>query len=1011
MKTLFEVCKPRNDILKGTIRESDFAADLAQVINGKAPDEYQKADLFFANTHPTVGLKELLKNVCQRLSGQGLAISSVFRLDTQYGGGKTHGLIALIHAANGMQGVTNIEEFINPSIVPKTPVRIAAFDGENADPVNGRPLGNGLRAYTPWGEIAYALAGVEGYEKVRNSDLERVAPGSDTIRELFGEEPALILLDELSIYIRKIRGRIEESQLTPFLTGLFKAVTSSDKACVVFTLAIGKEGKATDAYSQENEFIAEKLEEAIKVAGRVSTVLNPTTEQETVQVLRRRLFAEIDQQQAQEILAAYEQLWISQANELPTGRVGNERIENFRHGFPFHPALMDLLTEKLSTLSNFQRVRGMLRLLTKTVAHLWQQQPTNTYAIHVHHMDPGHAPIRDEVVTRLEYGRFDPAIQNDVSAPNGSEPALAQQLDSQYYAGIAPYASFVARSILWHTLAFNENLQGIDQANLRYSILGPSLEIGFINDARGKFVTESAYLDDRPMVPLRFLSEVNLNVLIRRQTKQVDRQEARSQLDDRIRTTFSGKDFNLKLFASAGYDVPDEVEDERPILVLINYDAATVKSDLLTIPDLVENIYSYRGSQDNYRHLKNNLVFLVADDATCNDMKSKIANRLALDAMRRPDRLNQLPLHQQDKVNELYRTSEQQVTIAIQQCYRHLFYPSLIPLEGATTNLAHTAFDIPSTSDEPGKGQLQVMRALTDNNKLLRDDSAPPGPNYVRDNTPLKKGEMSTGDLRLEFRKDPRFPIMLGNENFISLINKGVREGIFVYKRGDLVYGQGDPPASIAIDQQSFVLTAAYAKERNIFPRPIPETEESISTSVYGLEDEGKKLSVKDELNPYNPLTVTTPTLPSVKVLKAEAPLREALTKIWEDARGSKIDKLASLSLRVFDYNDAFKLIKAITQVSNSQKQVTLNAEYETSEHSRFQMEFSGQPADVEPIKEFLSSQFRAALEKTLETTLLLTYPNGLDLNSQDPENITEKLTRFATGAVFVEAIAEGQKN
>jgi len=90
---------------------------------------------------------------------------------------------------------------------------------------------------------------------------------------------------------------------------------------------------------------------------------------------------------------------------------------------------------------------------------------------------------------------------------------------------------------------------------------------------------------------------------------------------------------------------------------------------------------------------------------------------------------------------------------------------------------------------------------------------------------------------------------------------------------------------------------------------------------------------------------------------------------------------------------------------------VTLNAEYETSEHSRFQMEFSGQPADVEPIKEFLSSQFRAALEKTLETTLLLTYPNGLDLNSQDPENITEKLTRFATGAVFVEAIAEGQKN
>ena len=265
MKTLFEICSPRPDILKGDIRESDFAADLAQVINGTAPPEYTLPNKFFANTHPTQGLKALLKTVCQRL--QGVGGSAVLRLDTQYGGGKTHSLIALTHAAQGMQGVENIQEFIDHELVPTTTVRLAAFDGENADPVNGRPLGDGLRAYTPWGELAYGLAGVAGYEKVRQSDIEKVAPGAATIQELFGNQPVLILLDELSIYLRKIKGRKEQDQLTPFLTALFKAVSSSAKACVVFTLAVGKEGKATDAYSQENEFVAEKLDEATKVAG------------------------------------------------------------------------------------------------------------------------------------------------------------------------------------------------------------------------------------------------------------------------------------------------------------------------------------------------------------------------------------------------------------------------------------------------------------------------------------------------------------------------------------------------------------------------------------------------------------------------------------------------------------------------------------------------------------------------------------------------------------------------
>jgi hypothetical protein len=169
LPTIFDLCTPRQDVRDGSISDSDFAANLSRVLRGDATPDDKEPKQFFANTYPTEGLKELLVNVCRRLSGRGQAISAVFRLDTSFGGGKTHGLIALVHAARGMPSVENVAEFLDPTLVPKGKVRIAAFDGENADAANGRPMDDGIRAFTPWGKIAYQLAGKAGYEIVRRS--------------------------------------------------------------------------------------------------------------------------------------------------------------------------------------------------------------------------------------------------------------------------------------------------------------------------------------------------------------------------------------------------------------------------------------------------------------------------------------------------------------------------------------------------------------------------------------------------------------------------------------------------------------------------------------------------------------------------------------------------------------------------------------------------------------------------------------------------------------------------
>ena len=115
-----------------------------------------------------------------------------------------------------------------------------------------------------------------------------------------------ILLDELSIYLRKVRNRPgARDQLTAFLTSLFKAVESSPRATLVYTLAVGKDGKAGDAYSDENQFIADRMAEAESVSARKATLLNPTADDETVQVLRRRLFERIDDAGAAAIIDQY----------------------------------------------------------------------------------------------------------------------------------------------------------------------------------------------------------------------------------------------------------------------------------------------------------------------------------------------------------------------------------------------------------------------------------------------------------------------------------------------------------------------------------------------------------------------------------------------------------------------------------------------------------------------------------------------------------------------------------
>ncbi len=818
-RTIFETCRPRKDVESGVTKDEQFAADLAQVVNKTAPPEYIDPAIFFRHTYPTRGLQDLLKAVCHRLNGEG-TISPIIRLHTQYGGGKTHGLIALVHAVRGMQGVENAGAFISPAFLPKGSVRIAALDGENSDPANGRRFADGAKAYTLWGELAHELAGRDGYELVRKSDEQAVAPGAETLRKLFGDDPTLIILDEISVYLRKAEQARPGSakQFAAFVHGLIKAVDSSPKAALVLTLALGKEGNATDAYAEENQLAFKAFQEAESVVSRKSTQLNPTDEDETAQVLRTRLFESVDAAAAAETYSAYAQLWENNRGTLPADPISRDE---FVRTYPLHPLLLNMLTEKTSSLDTFQRTRGMLRLLARTAHSLWKNKPADAFVIHTHHIDPGFEKIRDEITVRLNQGSYMAALKSDVAELQGNSQATAQLLDSKLYPGQLPAASYVARTVFLHSIAGVDAARGISAEHLRLSICSPLLEPAFIEQARTAFVGESLYLDDRPGAPLRLMTEPNLKMVIRRKMNELQLSAVQDRLSTEIGRSYSQPNgiFAVSRFAAGPYQVPDD--NERPQLVVMDYQSVTTVPDPQELPSEIEDIFQHKGSEGNLRKYRNNLVFLVADERSRETMIEATRRVMALEALTKSD-VKDLPKHQREELARGKEDAGFKMSSAILQCYRHLFYPAKTPMPGANVPLAYRLIELPI--GEAGNGQFQVKTALEDDKKLIGAHATPPAAAYVRDSTPLNaKGEMSTRELLDEFRCLPKFPILEHHTPLITLIRDGISKGVFVFREGaNQISGPGDPVPAIHIDDNSFVMTMDHAKAKHFWPRPEP---------------------------------------------------------------------------------------------------------------------------------------------------------------------------------------------
>ena len=497
-------------------------------------------------------------------------------------------------------------------------------------------------------------------------------------------------------------------------------------------------------------------------------------------------------------------------------------------------------------------------------------------------------------------------------------------------------------------------------------------EIDDEDEARKKFVAESAYLDDRPGAPLRFLEEVNLNQVVRREERNGDPEETRAQLNDRIRTIFEGNVLEAVCFPGRPPRRADEAGESRPKLVVVSYDAVAFEGTVDHVPDLIDRIYTHKGADGQaLRLFRNNLVFVAADESRREEMRAKARLLLALRELKKPERLDDLAEHQQAKVRKLANRSEMELATSIQQCYRHVPYPSRNKVE--------------DSSERPGAGQKQVTRVLQDLGKLRLSGDKPDSPAYVRDRTPLCKGQIDDPrpSRRVQARSDvadPRGRRCLRSRRADRCRERRVRlpKRRPALRSGGAVGDDSDRRAVGRADHGVREEHRRLARAEAGASKVDKKAADSDHEGVLPIKSAGDDLfAAEGEQAPGR--------------FRAEGPFGEAMVRIWEQARGKGATKIATLDIRVFVADEGLRLLALVEGLPGVAKSVSLEGGYETTAGGSLDLDYCGPLDDAGPVREFLQSQFRATSKKTLEARCKLTFREGLATKGDAPEKLTER--------------------
>jgi len=966
MKRVWESCEPRPEVLTGDLKEESFAARLGQVVEGKADAVYGDPEVFFGRTYPTTGLQTLLREALGRLSGRDPTGAPVLRLETGFGGGKTHNLIALYHAASGRTPTHILQRFVEPDFIPTTGCRIAAIVGEDLDPANGVHHPDGVTTFTPWGEIAYQLGGRDAYRRFYRNDQERIPPGTRTWQELLGEEPALILLDELAPYLRVLkqsRGYVGMAeQMAPFLKGLFEAVAASPRAVCVLTLA-----EASDAFSRETEEIAQALSNILAelkgISARMERTLSPTAgEEEIAQILVHRLFKNVDVKVAAEVASYYRsgfERLEAQGATLPVTALQAEYVTLIQKSYPFHPELLITLNRKTSTIPNFQRTRGALRLLARAIRRVWEQRPADAWLFHIHHLDLSDPAIADDLTSRLDRPRYRQVIEADIASGISEAPAHAEQIDREWEQnGRPPFARKIATTVFLHSLT-QQTAAGARPEEVGLAVLAPGDDPTLLDQALKELERRCWHLEYEGE-RWRFQPEPSLNKMIADEAQYVGVTAAKKVLDERLEGIWQSGVFDVRRFPVEPSAIPDDAG--RPKLAIIHYDAASAREEDETPPELVRRLYEESGTSGGRRIFQNNVLFLVADADQVNGMVEaarywKAVRRLVDD----PERAKALTPEQRRRLRARVDESELNLRLAIHRAYRFLYYPSA----DAPRNAAGLAREVlpAQQQGEVRRDQSQVLlEALKRLEKVYTADSAPIDPQFIKSRAwPAGRSAVQVEDLARAFAMRRGLRMLLDHRPLREGILEGIRREVWIYydPTEGVGYGPSSPTPAICLDGDAELLEPGEAKKR-------------------GVEIKGER--VEPELcpvcgKPIDECTCAPPPPPAERGLRGEGTVEQAIQQILDGMHDHKASALSFLRLALGGSGqEAARELKglglAVPQLGPGEYrlEVRVIAEYGSGDHLRF--EFKGPWEQYRRMKDALEGALSQA--ERLETRATL---------------------------------------
>ncbi len=784
LKPWREVVTPHKDVASGRYQQAEFAADLWQVHLGEGTDEYRKPVEFFRRTYLTESLKRLLVGAVERLAGRGG--DPVVQLQTNFGGGKTHSMLALYHLFSGtapseLAGIDAVMQEAGARSLP-TPRRVVLV-GNKISPGNPVKKPDGTVVRTLWGELAWQLGNAAGGVKEAKKAFQRVAPDDekatspgDVLRELFKEHgPCLILIDEWVAYARQLHDQSDlpagsfETQFT-FAQALTESAKVAKNCLLVISLPASDTQGSPHTQADDVEVGGQRGREALdrlrNVVGRVESSWRPASAEEGFEIVRRRLFEPLSdpaQFKDRDVVArGFADFYRTQNQEFPPECRDADYEKRIKAAYPIHPEIFDRLYTDWSTLVKFQRTRGVLRLMAAVIHSLWEKGDKNPLIL------PANVPIDDPRVqfelTRYLSDNWVPVIEKDVDGPS----SLPLRIDNELAGTLGRFAACrrVARTIyLGSAPTTTAAHRGLEDRRVKLGCVMPGESTAVFGDALRRLAGAATYLyQDGPRY--WYSTQPTVTKLAEDRAEQLKRDPDKvvQELDKRLRADLrkTGDFGRIHPLPHTGQDVPDDL-DAR--LVVLGIDHPYSKEPGGAGETAAKAILESRGNTP--RLYRNTLVFLAADKTRLQDLDEAVRRYLAWESILSETTALDLSPHQVKQAEAQRGAADGAVTARLPETYQWLLVP------GQTSPQAAVEWQALRLSGQDALAVRASKKLRGD--ELLVTSFAGTRLRMELDRVPLWRGDhVPIKQLAEDFARYLYLPRLVGPEVLVNAIRDGV---------------------------------------------------------------------------------------------------------------------------------------------------------------------------------------------------------------------------------------------